>query len=153
MKIRADEHIAPAIVDAINAIALGYEFELTSVLKVGFKGASDVHWMTAFAEEGGHAILSADTDFLKEPPQVVAIDRTGLKVIHLPSGWANATLAMQAGHLLSWWRRIENQLQAMKPRECFSPPYNLSEDGTLKKIPLDFQKMHKKAKKAGKGSK
>ena len=41
------------LVEAINAIALDTGFELTSVLKTGFKGTSDVHWITAFAADGG----------------------------------------------------------------------------------------------------
>lgn len=148
MKVRADEHVAAAIVAAIREIALSDGYELTSVVESGFKSASDVHWITAFAQEGGDAILSADTDFLKEAPQVVAIDRAGLRVIHLPAVWANAQLASQAGHLIAWWRRIEEQLAAMKPRECYAPRFSISEDAKLVKIPLEFQKAHKKLKKA-----
>ena len=127
-------------------------FELTSVLKTGFKGASDVHWITAFAAEGGEAILTADTDFLKQPPQVQAVERTGVRVIHLPSAWANATLALQASHLLAWWKRIEAQLSAMKARECYTMPFNVSEDAVLKKVVLDFHRMNKKEKKANRSS-
>ena len=112
------------------------------------RGASDVHWITAFANDGGDAILTADTDFLKEPPQVLAVQKTGLRVIHLPSGWANASLAMQAAHILQWWRRIEAQLVAMKARECYSPSYTLSEDAALKRVTLDFHAAGQKMKKA-----
>lgn len=148
MRIRADEHVAPAIVEAINRIALGSGFELTSVLTTGFKSASDVHWITAFAADGGDAILTADTDFLKQPPQVQAVERTGVRVIHLPSQWANAALALQASHLLAWWKRIEAQLTSMAGRQCYTMPFNVSEDAQLRRVPLDFQKMSKKAKKA-----
>lgn len=148
MRIRADEHIAPAIVQAINQIALGDGFELTSVLKEGFKGASDVHWITAFAADGGDAILTADTDFLRQPPQVLAVERTGVRVIHLPPAWANATRALQAGHLLMWWNRIEAQLKAMKPRECYTTPVSTFENAQLKKVSIDFQAASKKGKKA-----
>lgn len=148
MRVRADEHVAPAIVEAINTIALSTGFELTSVIKTGFKGTSDVHWITAFAADGGEAILTADTDFLKQPPQVQAVERTGVRVIHLPSAWANATLALQASHLLAWWKRIEAQLAVMNGRECYTMPFNVSEDAVLKKVALDFQGMNKKAKKA-----
>jgi len=152
LRIRADEHVAPAIVRAVNDIALGEGFELTSVLNAGFAGASDVHWISAFAADGGDAILTADTDFLKLPPQVMAVQRTGLRVIHLPSSWANGKRAMQAGHLLIWWRRIETQLAATKPRECFTMPFNVSEDAEMKRVPLDFHGMGRKAKKAGRRS-
>lgn len=147
MRIRADEHVASAIVGAVNEIAISDGFELTSVISSGQKGATDVHWITAFAAQGGEAILTADTDFLKAPPQVAAVERTGVRVIHMPSAWANAPLAMQAAHILLWWRRIEAQLSAMKARECYSPPYNLNEDAVLRKIPLDFQAAKKKLKK------
>lgn len=152
MKIRADEHVAPAIVQAVNDIGLGEGFELTSVLGTGFAGTSDVHWITAFASGGGDAILTADTDFLKLPPQVLAVQHTGVRVIHLPSSWANAKRALQAGHLLIWWRRIETQLAIMKPRECYTMQFNVSEDAVMKRVPLDFQAMGKKAKKANKRS-
>ncbi|XAP76994.1 DUF5615 family PIN-like protein [Citromicrobium bathyomarinum] len=148
MKIRADEHVAPAIVDAIANLAITRDFEISSVLRAGFKGASDVHWITAFAADGGEAILTADTDFFKQPPQVQAVERTGVRVIHLPSGWANSNRATQAGYLLVWWSRIERQLTEMKPRECYAIPFTHSEKGTLKKIALNFQEANKKAKKA-----
>lgn len=146
MRIRADEHVAPAIVQVVNQIAIGKGFELTSVLTEGFGGSEDVHWITAFANDGGEAILTADTDFLKLPPQVQAIERTGLRVIYLPSGWANASRAAQAGHILSWWERIEAQLKEMKLRECYSVPFNASEV-PLKKVSIDFQRMNKRAKR------
>lgn len=148
MRIRADEHIAPAIVRAVIQIALSDGFDLTSVLLEGFKGTSDVHWITAFAAEGGDAILTADTDFLKQPPQVQAVERTGMKVIHLPSAWANASLAMQAGHILIWWQRIEAQLEVMKQRQCFQTPYTMSDRTSLKQVAIDYHGMNKKAKKA-----
>ncbi len=148
MRIRADEHVAPAIVQAVNQIALSDGFHLTSVLKEGFQGASDVHWITAFAADGGEAILTADTDFLKQPPQVRAVERTGIKVIHLPSAWANASLAVQTGHILIWWHRIEAQLNAMNQRQCFQTPFTVSDNLPLKQIVIDFQGMNKKAKKA-----
>jgi hypothetical protein len=148
LRIRADEHVAPAIVQAVKQIALSDGFELTSVLKEGFKGASDVHWITAFAADGGEAILTADTDFLKQPPQVRAVERTGVKVIHLPAAWANASLAVQAGHILIWWQRIEAQLGAMRQRQCFQTPFTVSDSLPLKQIVIDFQAVNKKAKKA-----
>jgi hypothetical protein len=147
LRVRADEHIAPAIVDAITSIAPGEGFELSSVLREGFGGSTDEHWITAFAAAGGQVILSADTDFLKQPPQVQAIERTGLRLIHLPSGWANASRAIQAGHLLLWWPRIEAQIKQMRPRECYTTPFQHSASA-LKRVPLDFQKANRKVRKA-----
>lgn len=149
MKIRADEHVAPAIIAILRAIALSPEHELDSVFSAGDRGSSDVHWITKFSGEGGEAILTADTDFIKNPPQVAAVFNTGVKVIHLPPKWAGAEGRLQAAHLLLWWARIETTLKAMKPRECYRPPWNLQESGEMQKVDIDFQSASKKLKKAG----
>jgi PIN like domain len=154
LKIRADEHIAPVIVESLKAVAVKSETDLTSVLGVGIgqKGMADVHWISDFAKSGGTAILTADTDFVKTPPQVDAVFRTGIKVIHLPNRWAQSKLSLQTAHLLIWWNRIEAKITEMKPRECFSPKWNISEEGELQKVQLDFAKaqlkLKRKAKKA-----
>lgn len=150
MKIRADEHVAPAIVTAINDMALSSDFTLDSILSVGAQGSSDVHWITAFAAEGGEAILTADTDFLKKSPQVAAVFQTGVKIIHLPPKWATAEGRLQAAHLLLWWKRIEAKLAVMKKRECFRPPWNIQETGELQKVDINFHTAAKKMKKAQK---
>lgn len=148
MKIRADEHVAPAIIAILQAIALSAGNEIDSVLTAGDRGSSDVHWITKFAAEGGEAILTADTDFIKNPPQVAAVFNTGVKVIHLPAKWAGAEGRLQAAHLLLWWARIETTLASMKPRECYRPPWNLHETGEMQKVDIDFQSANKKLKKA-----
>ena len=148
MKIRADEHVAQAIVEAVRGIALSDSWELTSVKEVGDKGLGDVHWITKFANDGGHAILSADKDFLKTPPQVMAVFQTGLKVIYLPPQWQNAEGRLQAAHILLWWRRIEQAVTTMKQRECYKPPWNLTEHGNMQKVEIDFHGANRKFKKA-----
>lgn len=114
---------------------------------VGQSGYSDIHWVTAFANAGGTAIITADTDFIHTPPQVDAVFRTGIRVIHLPSRWAQSKISLQTAHLLIWWNRIETKITEMKPRECFQPKWNVTEDGELQQIRLDFGKAQKKLKK------
>ena len=117
MIVRADEHISTAIVEIICNRALSEDWALSSVAGVGQSGSSDVSWITDFAKNaGGQSILTADTDFLHKPPQVVAIYDTGLKVIHLPPKWATAKGHMQLAHLLQWWKRIEATLMKMNKR-------------------------------------
>lgn len=148
MRIRADEHVSKEIVRAVREIALSAGWELTHVREVGQNGAADEHWITAFANDGGHAILSADTDFFLLPPQVVAVFNTGIKVIHLPPKWANAPCHMQAAHILLWWKRIEKKIEAMKARECFRPPWNIDRAGELRQVSIDYDKAHRKIRKA-----
>jgi hypothetical protein len=148
MKVRGDEHVSPEIVRATREMALSPGWHLDSVYDTQDRGATDEHWITKFAREGGNAILTADTDFFKAPAQVVAIDRTGMKVIHFPPKWANAACHLQAAHVLLWWRRIETQIRAMRPRECYRPPWNISEVGDLARIQIDYAEAHKKNRKA-----
>ena len=152
MKIRADEHVAPAALNAIRSIAPSDSREISHVRDVESAGTSDVHWITRFAKEGGQAILTADKDFIKNPPQIKAVSDTGIKIIHLPAKWQNADGRLQAAHLLLWWRRIEETLSTMKQRECYYPPWNLTETGRLNKIDIDFQRANKKIKKANRRS-
>ena len=148
MRIRADEHVAQAIVAAVRDVALSPGWELDSVRSAGHHGSSDVHWITAFMNDGGDAILSADRDFLENPPQVDAVFRTGAKVIHLPPKWGQAKGRLQAAHILMWWDRIERCISEMKQRECYRPQWNINDTGTLQKVAIDFQAAQKKVKKA-----
>ena len=102
MKIRTDEHVSPIIASTIDDLTLRAGWEISSVLSAGDQGASDVHWITRFAQHGGDAILSADQDFVRLAPQINAVFDTGMKVILLPPKWANATAHLQAAHILQW---------------------------------------------------
>ena len=153
MRIRADEHVAEAIITAVREIALRDGWTLDSVVSARQAGKSDVHWITEFMADGGAVILSADRDFLENPPQVDAVFRTGAKVIHLPPKWGQAKGTMQSAHILMWWARIEECILAMKPRQCFRPPWNINETGELQPVAIDFQSAQKKLKKAAKKGK
>lgn len=140
--------MAEAIVVAIRDLALRAGWEIDSVVGAQQAGASDVHWITQFMASGGDVILTADRDFLDNPPQVAAVFATGAKVIHLPAKWGQARGALQAAHILMWWARIERCIEAMKPRQCFRPPWNIVETGDLAAVPINFHAAIKKAKKA-----
>lgn len=149
MRVRADEHVSPEIAEAISRLILSPGWQFDHVYDAGDRGTPDEHWITHFAKDGGQAIVTADTDFIHRPPQVVAVSNTGMKVLHLPRKWANAPGYLQASHMLMWWPRIETKLSEMKPRECYQPEWNVSgETGQFKKVDIDFAKAFKKARKA-----
>ena len=106
--------------------------------------------ITAFAKDGGDAIISADRDFLTLEPQVNAVFDTGLRIIHLPRKWSGARGYLQAAHVLQWWARIEKKLKEMKPGECYRPEWNINEKAELKKIPINFSKAQKKRRRRNK---
>ena len=148
MRIRADEHVSPKIVRIICELALTPQFELSSVYDEGHDGTIDQYWVTAFANAGGNAIVSADKDFFRRPHQVVAIDKTGLRVIYLPPKCANAPGYLQASHVLMWWPRIERKLAEAKAREVWVVRWNISEAGELVRKKVDYGAYRKKLKKA-----
>ncbi len=148
MKIRADENVSPKIVAMVRQLAMSASFDLSSVFESGHRGTEDQYWATAFAHDGGDAILSADKDFFKKPHQVVAIDDTGLRVIYLPPKWANASGFLQASHILMWWPRIEAKLKEAKPREVWVVKWNISQEGELERKRVDYGKVRKKLRKA-----
>ena len=148
MRIRADEHVSPKIVRMICDLALTLKFELSSVFDEGHDGTKDQYWVTEFSNDGGDAILSADKDFFRKPHQVVAIDKTGLRVIYLPPKWANAPGYLQASHILMWWPRIERKLAEAKPRQVWVVRWNISETGELIRKKVDYGAYRKKLKKA-----
>ena len=150
MKVRADEHVSLEIVRSVRAMALSNGWELSHVIEVGDRGSTDEHWITRFANEGGHAIISGDTDFFRRQHLVLEVNRTGLRIIHMPSKWANARCELQAAHILLWWKRIERTISEMGQRECFRPPWNVTEDGTLNKVKVDYQGADKWGKRQAK---
>ena len=147
MKVRADEHVSEEIVRVVSAMALSLNWELTSVLSVGDRGKTDIHWATKFAREGGQVILTADTDFFKHHHLVVAVYDAGLQIVHMPPKWSNAAGHLQAAHMLLWWRRIETACESRKSR-CWRPPWNLSEDGEISPVKVDYESHRKKARRA-----
>jgi len=148
VKIRADEHVSPEIVAAVNKMAITTGFQLTSVIDAGQRGSTDVHWVTQFGKEGGKAIISADTDFFRRPHQVMAVHDAGLMIIHMPHKWANAPRHLQAAHMLAWWKRIEIAVKNGHPKQCWRPEWNISEDGELRPVKVDYEEHRKKLKKA-----
>jgi hypothetical protein len=99
----------PSEARAVRAMALTSGWELTNVVEVGDRSSEDVHWITKFASEGGDAIVSGDTDFLKRLHQILAVNQTGMRVIHMLPKWANARCDLQAAFVPLWWRRIERR--------------------------------------------
>ncbi|MDE0331228.1 MAG: hypothetical protein OXL41_05110 [Nitrospinae bacterium] len=136
MKIRVDEHISPRIVAEVKNKSLSPGWELTSIYDVDEGGVSDVHWVTSFRLSGGDAIISADADFHKKPPQIEAISRTGLKVICLPGKFGQAKIDVQIDYILTWWHSIESTLRKMGSGEYYKTFWKTKKPLNLKKMQI-----------------
>ncbi|WP_299436124.1 DUF5615 family PIN-like protein [uncultured Rhodospira sp.] len=149
MRVRANEHFSPKLIETVKAVALiNSDVDLSTVREAGHQGMADHHWITAFAHEGGHAILSTDTDFLKKPQQVLAVEDTGLRVIWFAPPHGNAKLELQTANILMWWPRIEAKLREARPRECWAVKWTINDGVELRREELKFQSHRKKARKA-----
>jgi hypothetical protein len=96
--------------------------------------------------------VSGDTDFFKHHHLVVALHDAGLQIVHMPSKWSNASGHLQMAHTLLWWRRIESALSSGYPRQCWKPPWNISEAGDIQRIRVDYEAHRKKARKSDRPS-
>jgi PIN like domain len=148
LKIRFDEHVSEKIVKSLRDLTRKPDLYISSVTSAAQKGSSDIHWMTSFTHDGGNAIITADDDFIKKSHLIVAIQETGLKVIHLPRQWANSTFTMQAAFLLLWWDRIYETLNSCNNRELHKIPWTFGPKAAMNKKILPFQKANNKVKKA-----
>jgi hypothetical protein len=132
MKIRADEHVSPKIVNALRVISPGLENALSHVIEMGQSGHPDVSWAKAFSADGGTAILTSDKGFTKGP-QRKAIEGTGLQVVLLPEKWAFSTVYYQAAFILFWWSKIEKTVSTGKKSDIWILRWGFNENGELKK--------------------
>jgi hypothetical protein len=148
MKIRADEHVSLKLVETVRTVAIGRsDLILSSVYESDQRGMADHHWITEFADEGGHAILSADTDFFMKHQQVLAVEKTGLRVVWFAPPHGNAKLELQTANVLTWWPRIEAKLREARSREFWDVTWGIRDKLELRQRKVDFQSHRKKQKK------
>ncbi len=138
MKVRADEHISPKIVRAVQAIALSDGWDLTHVRDFNSARTADETWIPRFVLEGGQVILSADRRILSRPHQLLAISEGNLIGVFLPAKWAEARGHAQAAHILWWWPRIEAAIKASKPKQCWRVPYEFGE-ANIEEITINYE--------------
>ena len=137
MKVRADEHVAPKIVQVLRIIALSTGWELTGVREFHAARTLDETWLPRFASEGGKAIITADANMLKRPHLIAAVQQSGVCGIILPSVWAQARRNIQAASLIYFWPEIEATLTTAQAGEFWRVPTTLYA-GSLEKLRVNY---------------
>jgi hypothetical protein len=148
LKICADEHESTWIVGIIRDSCLDKEHSLEHVEDYHLRGVQDEIWVRRFARAGGEAIVSADANMLRRHHEVIAICESSLRLIVLPSKWANSARNMQAAHIMFWWPKIQGIIAISAPRKCWKVPWGFSESDTIQPITVDFEDARRKIKKA-----
>ena len=100
--------------------AQGFEF----VYETEFAEArdEDEFWATAFRRFGGEVVLSGDKFIAKKPHQIIAFKQNNLICFFCESRWGNADVTFKVAHMIYWWPRIQNHLEACSPRDCWWVP-------------------------------
>lgn len=142
MKIRADEHVAPKIIKAVETLILSDGWELSHVRDKHSSRTMDETWVPQFADEGGKGILSGDRKMLAKPHQIMAIIHNGLVGVFMSKQWSEAKRHIQASNLLLWWPRIEGAFKTSKPGKCWKVPFEFSLGGDLEDVTPSYAKVN-----------
>ena len=138
MKVRADEHVSPKIVETIRNLVLRDGWEISHVRDDNRARTADETWMPLFAQSGGNAVLTADANILKRPHQILAMQQTGLICVVLSAKWAMARRHEQAACLLYHGPAIESAISASTRGDCWRVPGGYLGE-TVERNPINFQ--------------
>lgn len=137
MKVRADEHVSPKIVQVLKLISLSAGWELTGVREAHPPRTADQTWVPRFAAEGGQAIITADVNMLKRPHLMAAVQQSGVFGLLLPSAWAQSKRHIQAASMIHFWPEIEATFTDAQPGEFWRLPSALY-SGALEKVVVNY---------------
>lgn len=137
MRVRANEHVSPKIIQVLRIASLNSDWELTGVREFHGARTADQTWVPRFAAEGGQAIITADANMLKRPHLIAAIQQAGVRGLILPSVRAQARRHVQASSLIYFWPQIEAAFGDALPGEFWRLPTTLHA-GALEKLNVNY---------------
>ena len=149
MKIRADEHVAPKILRALENLVLRDDWELSHVRDFHGARTLDETWIPRFASEGGRVLLSGDASMLRRPHELKAILESRVVVVVMAPPWQNSKRHQQAASLIWHWPAIEAALLTASDGDCWRVPFAFG-SSTIEKVSVNYAKAIQAGKKAGK---
>lgn len=128
MKIALDEHIAPMVLDAIEALLTDDRNDPIEIVRAKYyveaPSKSDTPWVKKFAEEGGSIIITGDKKMRGRPHERKALLDLGMVVFFTPAFWNNLKFMDKASYLLRWWSPIIQCAKNSDPSQCWQLPSN-----------------------------
>lgn len=86
------------------------------------RDASDVHWISALAEEPDWVIVSGDPRISRSRAEQAAWHESGLTAFFFSGGFARKRFWTQAEIMVRWWPRIVLQARECVPGTGFVMP-------------------------------
>ena len=123
MRFFADNNIAPAIAEALNALSSKDGHEVHHLRKRFAASTGDLAWLAELGEEGDWVILSGDYRITRRPHERAAWLSSGLTAFFLARGWTTAGFDDQAWMLVRWWPHIVAQAARVEPGAGFEIPF------------------------------
>lgn len=85
---------------------------------------SDPTWIKDFAESGGNAIISGDSNIRQNPVDLIAYIESGLIGVWVPSNYDDLKGYGQAALILRWFPMIVEKIKCSTARDCWQLPMN-----------------------------
>jgi len=98
-------------------------FEVSYVRDLHPPKTNDPTWLSAFASEGGHTMISGDPRILQHWPNIVAYIESGLVCFFPPPTFANLDGFTKAALVIRWWPFIIEKAKASNPGDCWRFPF------------------------------
>jgi hypothetical protein len=124
LKIALDEHIAEAIVEALNALSGEDKMlrsEIVSARKYSgsIRAASDVPWIEKFKKDGGQVIVSGDARMRGKLLEQKALSDAGFIVFFPARQWNRLKGHPKTSLLIRWWPFILEKARASAPGKFY----------------------------------
>jgi PIN domain-containing protein len=137
LKVALDEHIPPALIEALQSLARGGEISghiLCSArdYSPGPRAPSDIPWIRRYMDDGGEILISGEVKMRSMPEYRAGISASGAKAYYLPRRFNQWDMARRTGFILSWWTRIVEHAATVEPGECWIIPNG--NEGNFRKV-------------------
>jgi hypothetical protein len=114
-----DNCIAPAMAEALTALARAQGIEVFHLSQLFDRATTDVVWIQSLRQEGDWIIISGDLRITKSPAEREAWRESGLTAFFLADNWSSRKFWVQAPELIRWFPIIVETAKSCNPGSGF----------------------------------
>jgi hypothetical protein len=146
VKIAFDENVPVQMVRVFQALGQERRFrtlnlEIKSAVDYtpkptdsDYSAKNDVPWLTRFASDGGHVVISGDTEMIEVPHELEALRRSGFTVFLFERKWNQWSFYEKTSLLLFHWPVILKKLKTAKRPRFWCVPNHFRVNGVLRDV-------------------